>query len=124
MKLSDIKTADQLILALASAGYRKAQPSNGPIQDPEPGPFYVYGYWAAEQPVPEISIYPQQGDLGTEWFLSAVIGKTGNILRWELNEAYDIGLCVGFTPSDETVDADSVAEILNGFETAFFEGCY
>ena len=124
MKLSSIKKADQLILALASGGYRKEQPANGPIQDPEPGPFYVYGFWAAEIPVPEISIYPQQGDMGTAWFLSAVIGKTGEILRWELNETYDIGLCVEFIPNDETIDADSVAEILDGLETAFFEGCY
>ncbi len=46
MKLSNIKTADQLILALASAGYRK-EPANGPISDAEPGPFYIFGWMAA-----------------------------------------------------------------------------
>ena len=111
MKLSSIETADQLILALAYEGYRKEQPANGPIQDPEPGPFYVYGYWAAEVPVPEISIYPQQLDHANDLFLSAVIGKTGQIDHWELNECY-VGSSTGFEPVGVTTAPESIGDLL------------
>ena len=111
MKLSSIKTADQLILALAYEGYRKEQPANGPIQDPEPGPFYVYGYWAAEVPVPEISIYPQQFGYANDLFLSAVIGKTGQIDHWELNECF-VGSSAGLDPEGYDTDPASLGYLL------------
>lgn len=114
MKLSDITTADQLIFALAYAGYRKEQPANGPIQDPEPGPFYVYGYWAAEVPVPEISIYPQQLDHANDLFLSAVIGKTGQIDHWELNECY-VGSNAEFDPVGVTTAPESIGGLLQNW---------
>ena len=84
MKLSDIKTADQLILALADEGYRKEPAgvgvsANGNYIPPKPGPFYSYGFWASELPVPELSIYPQRRyqvefdlfDHGTDLWLPA-----------------------------------------------------
>lgn len=110
MKLSSIKTADQLILALASAGYRK-EPANGPISDTEPGPFYVYGYMAAARPVPEISIYPQQLDHSTDLFVSVVIDEAGNLTEWELFECY-VGSCTGFDPVGVTTDPESIGELL------------
>ncbi len=115
MKLSNIKTADQLILALAYEGFRKEQPANGPIVDPEPGPFYVYGYWAAAIPVPELSIYPQQLNHGVDLFLSAVLTKSGQINHWELNhlsEQYNFAL---HSVEDVTTDPESIGELLQGW---------
>ena len=124
MKLSNIKTADQLILALAYEGYRKEPAgvgvsANGNYIPPKPGPFYSFGYWAAEQPVPELSIYPQRRyqvefelfDHGTDLWLSAVIGKTGDINHWELNESY-VGSSAICDLIDITTDPESIGEML------------
>ena len=116
MKLSTIKTADQLILALASAGYRK-KPARGPISGAEPGPFYVFGYMAAEKPVPHIAIYPQQLDHFTDLFVSVEIDEAGNLKEWELFECY-VGSCTGFDPVGVTTDPESIGELLQDWHAS------
>lgn len=116
MKLSSIKTADHLILALAMAGYRK-EAARGPISDAEPGPFFIFGWMAAEKPVPHIAIYPQQLDHSTDLFISIEIDEAGNLKEWELFECF-VGSCAGFDPVGVTTAPESIGELLQDWRAS------
>ena len=115
MKLSSIKTADQLILALASAGYRKEVPKGNLQVEEEPGPYFMYGFFPAADPIPTISIYPQILDHGSDLFICAYISRTegikGRIFSWDMVECF-AGTSQPFTPTAETTSPESIGQTL------------
>ena len=114
MKLSSIKTADQLILALASAGYVKASSSNrGNITDP----FFsclVTCCPTCSHERQAIWIYPQQPDHDDDLGLVADLDRTGEITGWHLVEHY-AGSFQPFDPIEETTVPESIGGVLQNW---------
>ena len=90
VKLSSIRTADELMLALIRQGWSKTVDGNPAAECPS-GPFFSFHEWfhpTLEQRGQQITVYPQVLDHGTDLGYVAGVDDNGRLIDWVMFESY------------------------------------
>ena len=129
-KFSEYSSADQLIVALVRAGWRKAtiENGNGYISEEDLKAVRSENYfWLCERTCPNctathqwLTLCPSKSLDSDDLGLMVAVRKDGSFGDWSLFECY-AGTTTGYNPSELSIKPESVAQMLMAWQESVLE---
>jgi len=121
--LSELRTADELVLALARNGWTKAIKGSGFTGNPF-GPFFTFTDtndnpdWPYVHRCVQFDLYPQVLDHGTDLAFGCKVGAFGSLYRWQMIERY-AGSGVDIDPATVELNHLAMGELLDQWQRSW-----
>lgn len=125
VKLSEIHTADELVLALARQGWAKTCDGNPSAANPA-APFFSFDEWfhpIAEERGRQFSLYPQVLDHGSDLGFSAMVDEAGLIGDWAMFECHG-GTVQPIDPAAVELHHFNLGERLDDWQRSWHTGTW